>query len=186
MESLQGYLLVASPELGDPNFHKTVVLIVRHSPTEGSLGLVLNRQTSTSVRELWERMGQENCRRDTPLSLGGPCEGPLMALHTNAKIAEIEVLPGLYFSASSDQLRALICDDDAETPARFFFGYAGWGAGQLEMELQAGAWRTEPTGLRHVFAVQSELWERSISEAAGWEVLAALRIKDVPVDPSRN
>lgn len=185
MESLQGLLLVASPELGDPNFRQTVVLIVRHTPDEGTLGLVLNRATSTSVRELWQRMGQEDCQQDTPLSLGGPCEGPLMALHTEAAIAEIEVLPGLYFTASSDQLRALICEKH-EGPVRFFFGYAGWAAGQLEMELHAGAWRTEPTGLRHVFALQSELWERSISEAAGWEVLAALRIKDVPVDPSRN
>ncbi len=139
MESLQGLLLVASPELADPNFRKTVVLIVRHSADEGTLGLVLNRHTSTSVRELWQRMGQENCKRDTPLSLGGPCEGPLMALHTDAQVAELEVLPGLYFTASSDQLRALVDEDENAGPARFFFGYAGWAAGQLEMELQAGA-----------------------------------------------
>ncbi len=102
-----------------------------------------------------------------------------MALHTDATTAEIEVLPGLYFTASGDQLRSLVTGDGSNV--RFFFGYAGWGAGQLEMELQAGAWRTEPTGLRHVFAIQAELWERSISEAAGWEVLETLRIKDVPL-----
>ncbi|HEY4312503.1 MAG TPA: YqgE/AlgH family protein [Pirellulales bacterium] len=184
MESMQGFLLVASPALEDPNFRKTVVLVVRHSADEGTLGLVLNRTTTTSMKELWQRMEQDDCSCEAPLSLGGPCEGPLMALHTDAAIAEFEVLPGLYFSASSDQLRALVSVPRPDV--RFFFGYSGWGAGQLEMELQAGAWRTEPTALRHVFALHQELWERSISEAAGWEVLASLRIKDVPIDPSMN
>jgi putative transcriptional regulator len=184
MKSLQGFLLVASPSLVDPNFRKTVVLIVRHSHDEGVLGLVLNRQTSTTVKDLWARMGQEPCANDAPLSLGGPCEGPLMALHTDPAAAEIEVLPGLYFTAGSDQLQALASTDRADV--RFFFGYAGWSAGQLEVELKSGAWRTEPAGLKHMFAGNQELWEHSISEAAGWEVLSALRIKDVPVDPSMN
>jgi len=184
MTSLQGFLLVASPSLLDANFRQAVVLVVRHSPDEGAIGLVLNRPTSTSLKELWDRTGQEACHSDATLSLGGPCEGPLMAVHTNQESAEIEVLPGLYFSASSDHLQALANRPRADV--RFFFGYAGWGAGQLEMELEEGAWRTEPAALKHVFAVHQQQWERSISEAAGWEVLSALRIKDVPIDPSMN
>ncbi|HEY1601420.1 MAG TPA: YqgE/AlgH family protein [Pirellulales bacterium] len=184
MESLQGFLLVAAPALVDPNFRQTVILIVQHSDDEGALGLVLNRQTSTTVAELWERLGQEGKVNDGPVSLGGPCEGPLMALHTEKSAAEIEVLPGLYFSAAGEQLRSLAVNSQVDV--RFFFGYAGWGAGQLENELSSGAWRTEPASLKHIFVVNQQLWERSMSEAAGWEVLAALRIKDIPVDPSRN
>jgi len=184
MKSLQGFLLIASPALVDPNFRKTVVLVVRHSEDEGALGLVLNRQTSTTVKELWERMGHEGCDSDEPLSLGGPCEGPLMALHTARPLGEIEVVSGLYFSAGSDQLQQLAAEPGAHV--RFFFGYAGWGAGQLEIEMQAGGWRIEPAAPKHVFAMTEALWERSMSEAAGWEVIAALNIKDVPADPSMN
>ena len=107
MPLLQGFLLVAAPALVDPNFRQTVVLIVRHSDEEGALGLVLNRRTSTTVAELWQRMGQETTANDSPLSLGGPCEGPLMALHTEKSAAEFEILPGLYFTAGSDQLQSL-------------------------------------------------------------------------------
>ena len=116
MNSLQGFLLVASPALADPNFRKTVILIVRHSSEDGALGLVLNRETSTTIKELWERMGQENCASHQPLSLGGPCEGPLMALHTEQPLAEIEVLPGLYFTAGSDQLQTLVASPSPLAP----------------------------------------------------------------------
>ena len=54
------------------------------------------------------------------------------------------------------------------------------------MELNSGAWQIEPASLKHIFVANQELWERSMSEAAGWEVLAALRIKDIPIDPSMN
>jgi putative transcriptional regulator len=184
MKSLQGMLLVASPALADPNFRKTVVLIVRHSEDDGALGLVLNRRTSTTIKDLWSRLEKEGCANEAPLSLGGPCEGPLMALHTDQSAAEVEVLPGLYFTAGSEHLQSLV--SGVHPDVRFFFGYAGWGAGQLEAELKGGAWGTEPTSLKHVFAVHQELWERSIHEAAGWEVLSSLGIKDVPVDPTRN
>lgn len=184
MNSLQGLLLVASPDLTDPNFRQTIVFIVRHTSEEGTLGLVLNRQTSTTIKELWERLGEGECTSDAPLSLGGPCEGPLMALHTVDSAAEIQVLPGIYFSAGGEQMRLLISGNPGT--ARFFFGYAGWGAGQLEQELQAGAWRMEPATLRHIFSLHQEQWERSISEAAGWEVLSALNLKSVPIDPSQN
>ena len=83
-------------------------------------------------------MGQENCRRDTPLSLGGPCEGPLMALHTNATIAEVEVLPGLYFTASSEQLRTLICDDNAERLRVSFLGMPDGARGSWKWNCKPG------------------------------------------------
>lgn len=184
MTSLQGSLLVASPALLDPNFRKTVVLIVRHSEDDGALGLVLNRRTSASIKELWERVSEEPCGAEAPLSLGGPCEGPLMALHMEASLGDIEVLSGVYFTADSDQLKQLVSAPRQDV--RFFFGYAGWGAGQLEMELEGGAWRTEPAAVKHIFGLDQGMWDRSIMEAAGWEVLSALKIKDVPSDPSVN
>ncbi|HEY2840149.1 MAG TPA: YqgE/AlgH family protein [Pirellulales bacterium] len=184
MRSLQGQLLVASPALLDPNFRQTVVLIVRHTADDGALGLVLNRQTQTSIKELWERLGESECASDAQLSLGGPCEGPLMALHAERGPEDIEVAAGIYFSSDTDRLTQLL--NQSQDHARFFFGYAGWGPGQLEMELEEGAWSVGPAGTKHVFAIDQGLWERTAAEAAGWEVLSALKIRDVPPNPSLN
>jgi putative transcriptional regulator len=184
MRSLQGQLLVASPDLLDPNFRQTVVLIVRHTEDEGALGLVLNRPTRTSIKELWERLGESECTSDAQLSLGGPCEGPLMALHAERGPEDMEVTAGVYFVSDSERLTQLL--NQPQDVARFFFGYAGWGPGQLEMELEEGSWSTGPAGPKHVFATDQELWQRTIAEAAGWEVLSALNIRDVPPNPSVN
>jgi len=81
MKSLQGHLLIASPTLLDPNFRKSVVLLVQHNE-EGAMGLVLNRPTETKLCEAWTQVAETDCASDASLNLGGPCEGPLMALHT--------------------------------------------------------------------------------------------------------
>ncbi len=184
MKSLQGHLLVASPELLDPNFRKTVVLVVRHTEEDGALGLVLNRQTSATIKELWQRLNEQECQNQSLLSLGGPCEGPLMAVHVDESLGEMEVMPGVFFTAGQEHLSELV--QHAEASVRFFYGYAGWGPGQLEAEIEQGAWQSEPAGTKHVFFFGDGLWDRATTEAAGWEVLAALKIKDVPPDPSMN
>ena len=98
MTSLQAHLLIATPELADP-FNRSVVLLIRHNE-EGALGLILNRRTSATLREAWSRLSEVPCHRDDSLFLGGPCEGPLVALHTNEFLLETEVMPGLYFCAA--------------------------------------------------------------------------------------
>ena len=83
MNSLQGHLLIASRDLGDPNFHHAVVLIAQHSE-EGALGLILNRQSKVSVKQVWDQISSAECDVERPLYLGGPCPGPLIAIHTKA------------------------------------------------------------------------------------------------------
>jgi putative transcriptional regulator len=117
------------------------------------------------------------------LYVGGPVEGPLMAMHDCVDRSETEVRPGLYFCAGRENVEHLVRSD---CQARFFAGFAGWGAGQLEGELAEGAWRTRPALERHVFAADEEMWERVLQEIAGNEVLDALKIKHVPPDPSMN
>jgi putative transcriptional regulator len=100
--SLESHLLIASPELPEP-FNRAVVLLVRHNE-EGALGLILNRRTNASLQDAWEKVSQVPCHRQESIFLGGPCEGPLVALHTDEFLLEIEVMPGLYFCARKEKL----------------------------------------------------------------------------------
>jgi putative transcriptional regulator len=180
MDSLQGCLLVASPALGDGNFRRAVVLIVQHGD-EGALGLILNRPTELTLDKVVEKTSGGPCACKEILHLGGPCEGPLMALHTQPELGEIEVLPGVFFSASSEPMREVI--DRQPQPVRMFGGYSGWAPGQLESELEVEAWLTVPALAKHIFGSERGLWERL---CRGLSVLSVLQIKDLPRDPSLN
>ncbi len=183
MNSLQGQLIVASTSLLDPNFRRSIVLIVRHNE-EGAVGLILNRRTTATVKEVWDKVSQSPCQRADNVYLGGPCQGPLMAVHIKSTPEEIEVLAGVYFTAESDELEHLMAEPDSQ--AKFFFGYAGWGQGQLEAELDQGAWLTLPASLEHVFGDQQGAWEKLLKQGEGRSLAALLNIKHVPADPSLN
>lgn len=182
-KSLRGHFLVASPHLLDPNFARTVVLLIQHN-ADGALGVVLNRSIEKTVRELWEEVHEGHCENQQFLNLGGPVSGPLMALHTDAELGEIEILPGLFFSAEKGHLEELV--DKRGLRLKLFIGHSGWGGGQLENELSQGAWLTVPASLEDVFHDEHELW-RLVSRRIGHELfVSVLKIKHVPDDPSLN
>jgi len=184
MKSLKGYFLVASPHLQDPNFVRTVVLLVHHSD-EGAFGVVLNRPTDSTVRELWEKVSNSPCGSDQRVHLGGPVSGPLMAVHTDASLAELEIIPGVYFAAQRDHLESLIRQQ--QHAFRLFVGHSGWGSGQLENELKQGAWFTTPATAEFVFYPDAdELWRR-VTQHVGQTILTdMLKLKGVPKDASMN
>lgn len=182
-KSLAGHFLVASADLSDPNFFRTVVLIFRHNE-EGAAGLVLNRRTNASVRQLWEQIGESPCKSRAPLHLGGPVEGPLMAIHALEQLQELEIVPGVFLSNGREMLERLVDDDDART--RFFVGYAGWGDGQLERELGEGSWLVAPATAELVFGDHEELWQKVTRQVTSGNLLSALKIKHVPPDPRLN
>ncbi len=183
MGSLAGYFLVASRHLKDPNFERTVVLLVHHTK-DGTLGVVLNRRAETSIRELWEDVSNSTCETDQHFHLGGPVSGPLMALHTDRSLAEQEVLPGLYFAAHRDNIAKLV--NQSKHPFRLFVGHSGWGGGQLEDELSEGSWFTAPATLEQVFEEESDVW-RQVTQQIGREMLtSSLGLKNVPPDPTVN
>ncbi len=181
--SLQAHLLIASPELADP-FNRSVVLLIRHNK-EGALGLILNRRTEAALKDNWDKVSQMPCQRSDSIFLGGPCEGPLVALHTDKSLMEIEVLPGLYFCAGKDKLETLAAQSD-DSPAKFFAGYSGWSAGQLEAEIRRGAWSVMPAKAQHVFRFEDDLWLRTRRHVADAAWRATLNIKHAPQDPSLN
>ncbi len=182
--SLEGHFLVATRELQDPNFARAVVLLVQHSE-EGALGLVLNRPTKTTLAEAWRQVSEAPCPIDGLIHLGGPCRGPLMALHRDSALGEMHVLPELYFCADPENIERIIAAGDAEN-SRFFIGFAGWGPGQLEAEIKQDSWVTQQATVELVFDSPQDLWVKVTRQISTTKMLAALNIKHVPADPSLN
>ena len=182
MESLEGQLLLASPQLLDPNFVRTVILLVEHNDM-GALGLVINRPTGKTVQELWKQVGESPCENHQPIHLGGPVSGPLMAIHTAGGLAEKELVEGVFFAAKKQNLDELVRGD---VPFKVFVGHSGWGPGQLEGEMEQGAWRAIPAKLEDVFDTADDLWQRLMQRAVAGVLPEMLGIKHVPPDPSLN
>jgi putative transcriptional regulator len=183
MASLDGHLLVASQNLLDPNFVKSVVLLVQHND-QGALGVVINRPISKSVQDLWREVGGGPCTNTQPVYLGGPVPGPLMAVHSVESLSEVEIVPGLFFSASKANLDALVMRPDPTL--KIFVGHSGWGPGQLDEEMDQGAWLTTLTTAELVFLDNSELWA-TVSRLIGRSMMQSmLQIKNIPDDPTVN
>jgi len=185
MESLAGYFLVASPHLADPNFARSVVLLIHHSD-EGAFGVVLNRPSGKPIKELWDEVSETPCCTEQHLHLGGPVSGPLIALHTDGNLSEMEVLPGLHFSAQREHLEKLIAQ--SEQRYRLFVGHSGWGGGQLENELREGSWLTVRATLEYVFHEESELWKLVARQIGESLIFDALKVdsRRIPPNPSVN
>jgi putative transcriptional regulator len=184
MNSLQGHLLVASPKLRDPNFFRAVVLLVQHDE-QGSLGLVLNRPLDVAIRSAWKQLSTTPCEIDGHLHQGGPCEGCLMALHTDVEASDLEVLEGVQFSTTKDAIEHLVSHGGGRN-VRLFVGYAGWSPGQLECELAEGSWLTIPATLDRVFNPQVHAWELLLRTIGREALLQVMDPKIVPDDPSVN
>ena len=158
-------LLVAMPQLSDPNFRRAVVLVVHHD-AESTFGLVLNREVELTVDELCESLQFPwNGERDAEVAWGGPVESNsgwlLFQDSVEMEVADEHVsrLEGsLCFAGSMDVFRQLAGQPPVDL--RIFLGYAGWGGGQLEMELAQGAWVVAPLSSDVVFDVPREaMWD---------------------------
>ena len=184
MNSLEGQFLIAVPKLRDPGFYHSVVVLIRHNE-EGAFGLTLNRPSGTPLEEVWSQISQNHqCHWRQSLFTGGPVPGPLMVLHDDKRAGEMEVIPKLYFTVDPDKLAELF--DKPAARAQFYTGYCGWGAGQLEMELQVGSWITVPASARHVFDADAELWKTVTAEITSSAVISALHIKHIPPEADNN
>jgi putative transcriptional regulator len=140
--------LVAAPTLLDPNFHRTVVLLIDHRK-EGSLGFVVNRPASVTFRGVVEELGlteEGSPLPELPVMVGGPVAphtgwivfDPKTAMNASGE-GTITVTDHLRVSASRELLRTIAQTQDA-LRHMLVLGYAGWGAGQLDAEIKQGVW----------------------------------------------
>jgi putative transcriptional regulator len=181
MESARGQLLIAGPTLLDPNFWRTVVLVVEHSD-EGALGLVLNRPSETVVAEAVPQLEQLADPGDL-LYIGGPVQPSAVIV-----LAEFEDAGDAALIAFDDVGVLGIGTPPEELVAgikagRAFVGHAGWGPEQLDAELERGDWILEPATLADAFtATPGELWAEVLTRKGGSYALVAR----MPPDPSVN
>jgi putative transcriptional regulator len=177
---MRGRLLIAGPGLFDPNFRRTVVLIGEHNE-EGALGVVLNRPTPLAVAEAVPPLAPLVADGEV-LFVGGPVqpESPVVL----AEFHRPDAADVLAFGSIGFLTGHVDADDrDEIRRARVFAGYAGWGAGQLETEVDAGGWILEPAEPDDVFADRPEgLWSAVLRRKGGEFALLAT----MPFDPSTN
>lgn len=180
---LAGHFLVASRYLRDPNFAQSVVLMIHHDH-QGAMGVVINRPSDKTVREVWEMIGNDPCDREDFIYVGGPVPGPLVGLHSLESLADHEVLPGLYVSTHRDELDLIVRKNDIRL--RLCSGNAGWGSGQLESEMEAGGWLSTRATVDAVFADHESIW-KTVTQRIGLEIMAPdMDLEHVPPDPSLN
>ena len=173
-DSLRGHLLIAAPSLFD-YFRRTVVLVLEHT-ADGAMGVVLGRETETRVVDavpaLAELAGDEDV-----VYLGGPVSPEsVVALGDFERPEEagtrvVGSLGTLDPDGAHDSLRRL----------RVFAGYAGWGPGQLDAELDQDAWIVQPAGVDDPF-LPGDIWSEALARAGGRYKLMAT----MPADPSLN
>jgi putative transcriptional regulator len=163
-EAFRPSLLLSMPQLQDPNFARTVVLLCDYVP-EGAFGLVLNRPTDMTASSM-VRLDPPVSRGNTlPLYVGGPVEPERGWILLADKPDDSEyrtILEGIYLSTSPLLLRQIL----TTTPmprARVLAGYAGWGPGQLDEELAQSAWLMADASVDLIFDVDaSVMWETAI------------------------
>jgi putative transcriptional regulator len=160
----EGALLVADRKLKDPNFEKSIVLIVAYGE-HGAVGLVLNRQSEVPVSQLLAGVKDARDRKDTAFS-GGPVEPKsvlaLLRARTGPDGAQ-HISGDVWAILDEDLLKDTVASHAGPDKLRFYLGYAGWGPGQLETEMEAGAWRVIPGNSNTVFDDAPEsLWDRVV------------------------
>ncbi len=181
MDSVRGQLLIAGPTLLDPNFWRTVVLVVEHTD-DGALGLVLNRPSETTVGEAVAQL-DELIDADDQLFIGGPVQPASVIV-----LAEFEN-PGDAALVAFEDIGVLAAGGSLEDAGagvrtgRAFVGHSGWGPGQLDGELERGDWILEPARRDDAFSTQPDaLWSEVLTRKGGSYALIAR----MPPDPSVN
>lgn len=181
MESLRGQLLVAGPDLLDPNFRRTVVLISEHGE-EGAMGVVLNRRSEHPVAEAVPDLA-DLVEPGERVHIGGPVQPTgvvVLAEFDDTSAAAAVVLDDVGFLSAEADMEAL---EEVTRRVRVFAGISGWGPGQLESELERDDWIVEPARREDLFGDDPEgLWSRVLERKGGRYALVAR----MPLDPSMN
>ncbi|MDJ0738929.1 MAG: YqgE/AlgH family protein [Gammaproteobacteria bacterium] len=163
-DSLKNQLLIAMPSLDDPNFSRTVTYICEHGE-HGAMGIVLNRPTDLRLTDILQHMeigGAMGAAGEQIVYLGGPVEeerGFVLHTSTDPWDSTLAIDDRISITTSRDILEAM-AKGEGPTQTLVALGYAGWGAGQLERELQENAWLSGPAETSILFDLPADQrWE---------------------------
>jgi putative transcriptional regulator len=160
-----GVFLVASRNLGDPNFAETVVLVVHYDEDDGAMGLIINRPTDVPMSRVFRDLSEAKGRTD-PVYSGGPVDpGTLLVLlKTSVRPKDGEkIFAGVYLVSRRELITKALADKVEPSAFHAYLGYAGWAGGQLEHELALGGWQLLPGDAASVFhAAPDSVWPRLI------------------------
>jgi putative transcriptional regulator len=182
-ESLRGHLLVASPKLSDANFRRTVILMLQHD-SAGAVGLVLNRPTPSTLDEIWKVIEEGPCPSESPLYWGGPVSNALIGVHRFEAWSDTQISPELHIATTRRNLTRLL--RQSQHPYRLFVGYSGWGADQLDQELELGGWLVASAASEVAFYEGDDLWEQTVDRIGEQILRPALGRVPSPPDPRVN
>lgn len=168
-ESLRGHFLISARQLRDPNFFKSVVLLVDHGET-GAMGLVVNRPSDVLVAEALEQHFELPETEDL-VYVGGPVEeNALFMLHNSEDVdhSETPVIPGLFVGSSEEAFADVVrrsAEGDSDLKFRIYSGCSGWAPGQLEGELERGDWLISPACREFIFHTEPyEVWSLALRD----------------------
>jgi putative transcriptional regulator len=178
----KGKILLSEPFMGDYYFGRAVVLLAEHN-AEGSFGVILNKPIAVKFNDMLKGFPDF----DASVFLGGPVEtDSLFYIHTVGDQLEgaTEIVKGLYWGGDIESLKELILIKKIQPKdIRFFIGYSGWSAGQLNSELKKNSWVITKASRQKLLTLNPMLmWEKLLSRMGEtysyWSKL--------PIDPTMN
>jgi putative transcriptional regulator len=182
-EIQKGTLLVASPEIEEGIFFRSVLLLCEHSNT-GSFGIVINKPLSVELPEEVISFNNINNPR-VSIRAGGPVQNnQMMLLHTNdnPELQTLKICDGVFLGGDLQFLQDMIADENGPY-VHLCFGYAGWNGPQLEREFLDGSWFIYPASKQYVFEVPPEkLWRTLLRDMGGRFATLSMIPDDITVN----
>jgi putative transcriptional regulator len=179
----KGTFLIASPEIDSGIYFRAVLLICEHSPG-GSFGLIINKPLEIELPEDIINM-KELSNPNVAIRCGGPIQPTqMMLLHSSDQLPEqtLKICEGVYLGGDLQFLQDAIGSSNGPS-IRLCFGYAGWGAGQLEREFLGGGWFLHPAASKHIFETHPDkIWQTLLREMGGKYATLSM----IPEDLSLN
>ena len=176
-----GKILISEPFMLDPQFRRSVVLLVEHAE-QGSVGFVLNQETQVTIPDIIPGFPMFDAR----IYIGGPVQtDTLHFIHKIPTLIEggVEIEEGIYWGGDFEQLKSIIDLGGVGTnQIKFFLGYSGWSPGQLDAEIAENSWLVAESDIQLIMNGDKDLWLESVKNAGGhyktW--------KNFPKDPKLN
>ena len=164
-EPKQGKILISEPLMNDFHFGRSVILLIDHEETEGSLGIIINKTLNAEVGDVVDEFADF----EAPVYLGGPvADNQLFFMHTLGEMIpdSSPIIDGLYWGGDAETLKSLIATGIAnEENTWFFLGYSGWDSGQLVSELVRNTWLVgEITTAQFLNTAPEKMWQNFVSQ----------------------